>query len=541
MITDAPPRRRIGASELPIAPLLLAAFPVLFLFAENAVQQVTLDPLWLPLGAAIAGAGITLLVCIVLFRDVRRGGLLASALVALFMSFGHAWNIARDDHGLTDRMPLAWAWLAIAVIALLLVWRSGRFAGPVMQAVNVAAVVLFAMNLVRVGEFAVGASAPLAPEAASVVPIPAGLGAQAERKPDVYYIILDRYSNAETLRELYGFDNTPFLDALRARGFDVAEDSWANYFKTSLSLVSSLSMEHLDGEALRKASGGDGSSFKPLHEALHGRLPVPATFKSLGYEYVHIANTWEPTGTNVDADRLLRWSEGSEFSSAVVATTAWSLREPWVPPTEPEDLGEGVGPPELLREHTLFQLDALADSVARPGPTFVFAHLLLPHSPWRFNADGSFPTPEQVASRTRDENYLEHLQFTNTRILEVIDRLLDVPAGEEPVIILQADEGEFPIEFARNQVHFDWLNARPDQIQRKFGILNAFRLPGVDPAAVGIHDRITPVNAFRIVLNAYFDANLPLLPDTTYLSPDYTRMFEFVPYERPPGSIPTGR
>ena len=541
MITDAPPRRRISPTELPIAPLLLAAFPILFLFAENAVQQVTLDPLWLPLGAAVAGAGVTLLVCIALFRDVRRGGLLASVLVALFFSFGHAWNVARDDHGLTDRMPLAWAYLGIAVVALLLVWRSGRWVGPAMQAVNVAAVVLFAMNLVRVGEFAIGASDPLDPDAAAVAPISAELAANAERKPDVYYIILDRYSNAETLRELYDFDNTPFLDALRERGFEVAEDSWANYFKTSLSLVSSLSMEHLDGPALREASGGDGSSFKPLHEMLHGRLAVPASFKALGYEYVHIANTWEPTGTNVDADRLLRWSEGSEFSSAVVATTAWSLTEPWVPPTEPEDLGEGVGPADLLREHTLFQLDALADSVARPGPTFVFAHLLLPHSPWRFNADGSFPTADEVASRTRDENYLEHVQFTNMRILEVIDRLLDVPAGQEPVIILQADEGEFPIEFARDQADFDWLNARPDQIQRKFGILNAYHMPGVDPAAHGFHDRVTPVNAFRIFFNAYFDAGLPLLPDTTYLSPDYNKLFEFVPYERPPGSILTRR
>src|SRR5688572_1727780 len=121
MITDTPPRRRIGPAELPIAPLLLAAFPILFLFAENAVQQVTLEPLWLPLGAALAGAAVTLIVCIALFRDIRRGGLMASVLVALFFSFGHAWNVTRDDHGLTDRMTLAYAYLAIAIVAFLLI------------------------------------------------------------------------------------------------------------------------------------------------------------------------------------------------------------------------------------------------------------------------------------------------------------------------------------------------------------------------------------------------------------------------------------
>ena len=37
--------------------------------------------------------------------------------------------------------------------------------------------------------------------------------------PDIYYIILDRYANVDTLRELYDFDNEPFLRELEARGF----------------------------------------------------------------------------------------------------------------------------------------------------------------------------------------------------------------------------------------------------------------------------------------------------------------------------------
>ena len=520
-------------SALPLHPLLLAAFPVLFLFAENAVQQVTLDPLWPPLGVALVAAAAATVLAAGLFRDWLRGGLLSSALVVLFFSFGHAWNLARDTLGLADRTPLAVAYGVVGAVALLLLLLAGRgraWVAAATRGVNFVAVLLFGFNLLRVGQFAIGATPPLPAGAAGTIPI-ATEASRIERRPDIYYIILDRYSSAETLDQIYGFDNEPFLRELEQRGFTIARDSWANYLKTALSLTSSLSMEPLDGEAL-KSSGS--VSFEPLHRALRERLAVPATLKSLGYEYIHIANTWEPTATNVDADRVLRWSEGSQFSSAVLSTTAWSLTEPWIEPAEPEDPGEGVGPPEILREHTLFQFDRLAESASRPGPTFVFAHFLLPHSPWRFNADGSFPTPEQVARRSRNESYLEHVRYTNTRVLEVLDRLLAVPRGEEPVIILQADEGEFPVEYARSQVDFDWLRARPDQIQQKYGILNAFRLPGVDPRAVGVHDRITPVNAFRIVFNAYFDARLPLLPDITYLSPDYRRMFDFVPYERPP-------
>jgi len=519
-----------GWTAQPLHPLLLAAFPVLFLFAENAVQQVTLDPLWLPLGASVAGAVFALAAGAALLRDWRRGALVAGIAVVLFFSFGHAWNIARESYGLSDRTPLALAYAGVGLATLLLAWRGGRWVVPVTRAANVVAVLLVAFNVVRLGQFAIGSVVVLPAATASAAPM-ATAAWDVERRPDIYYIILDRYGNAETLERIYGFDNGPFLRELERRGFTVAEDSWANYFKTSLSLVSSLSMEHLDGEALK---AGGGASFTPLHRALRERLAVPSALKALGYEYVHIGNSWEPTATNVDADRALRWAEGSEFSSAVLGTTAWTLREPYVAPVEPEDLGEGVGPPELARAHTLYQFDRLGEVAGRPGPTYAFAHILLPHSPWRFNADGSVPTPEQVAGRTRNESYLEHLRYANTRVLETLDRLLDVPPGEEPVIILQADEGEFPIEFARDQVHFDWLRASPDQLQHKFGILNALHLPGVDATAAGVHDRISPVNAFRIVFNAYFGAGLPLLPDTTYLSPDYIRMFDFVEHERPP-------
>jgi hypothetical protein len=41
------------------------------------------------------------------------------------------------------------------------------------------------------------------------------------------------------------------------------------------------------------------------------------------------------------------------------------------------------------------------------------------------------------------------------------------------------------------------------------------------------------VNSFRIVFNAYFGAQLPLLPDRTYLSPDQGHLYEFSLYPRP--------
>ena len=81
-----------GVTPIALHPLLAAAYPVLFLFAQNVAEQVTLQPLWLPLIAGVAGGAAALLIGRVIARDWLRGALLATLALALFFSFGHAWN-----------------------------------------------------------------------------------------------------------------------------------------------------------------------------------------------------------------------------------------------------------------------------------------------------------------------------------------------------------------------------------------------------------------------------------------------------------------
>jgi hypothetical protein len=519
MLTPQQVAGRVDPGRLPAHPILLASLPALFLFAENAVQQVTFDPLWTPLGISLGIGLVVLGVSSLLLRDLARGALLASLWLILFFGFGHAWNLVGGV--LPGRAVLAGVVAGIGLLGSLAIWRGGRWVRPAGQFANIAVGLLVAFNLVRLGTFAVGAAA--AGEPGTLPPIDV---TEPDDPPDIYYIILDRYANRATLEEVFDHDNRPFLAELQARGFSVADDSWANYFKTAHSLASSLSMDYLDGDALRD---GEPATFGPIFSTLRGHLPVPQTLTSLGYEYVHLGNYWEPTATNVDADRVLRYEEGSEFSAALWSTTAWSLL---FPPAPPDDDPETIQLDQDARGHALFAFEALEDAAGRPGPTYVFAHILVPHPPYVFDADGSLPTPEEREERTSNEEYVRQLEWTNARVLAAIDRLQDVPAGDEPVIILQADEGPFPPAFAANEKRFDWLEATDGEIAQKFGILNALSLPGADADELGVHDRLSPVNAFRIVFNAYFGAELPLLPDRVFLSPDYDHMYDFTAYER---------
>jgi hypothetical protein len=509
---------------VPLHPILAAAYPVLFLFANNVADQVTLGPLWAPLGLSLAAALVLVVIGRFTLGDWRRGALLATLAAALFFSFGHVWFVVGE--AITLRRYLIGTYCALGALGLIMIWRGGAWVVPLTRALNAFLLILVSLNTFTIADYLLSnASNARAAE-------PAAVEVDDRDRPDVFYVILDRYANNWTLEELYGFDNRPFLEALEERGFDVAEEAWANYLKTGLSLASSLDMSHLDGEAL-SADATPGNELGAVNPMLRGHLSGPLTFQSLGYEYVHIGTFWEPTTTNVDADVVFNYGDGLEFSTALAETTALSL----LSPARAVSTSRTIYTADLVRRFHEYGFAQLEAAGRRAGPTFTFAHFLLPHPAYVYLSDGSAPTYADT-QRPDHEQYVDQLQYTNRLVLGAIDAIISAPGGEDAVIVLQADEGPFPAAFDEDQRNFAWLEATPQQIAEKYGILNAIRIPGVAPEDAGFHGRSSPVNNLRIVMNGVFDAGLPLLPDTVFLTPDYSRLYEFVPVERGADGLP---
>lgn len=522
MSRRAPLVRRLWAA--PIHPLLAAAYPVVFLFAANVADQVTLGPLWVPLAASIGGAGVGLVVFRLLLGDWVRAALVTTLLAALFFSFGHVWFAIGEFLGL--RRYLVGAYLVLGLAGAWAVWRGGGWIVPMTRALNLGLAMLVLLNVYGIVAYTV--DPPEAAGDAAALPV----SADGRDRPDVYYVILDRYANSWTLANLYDHDNREFLDELRARGFFVADEAWANYFKTAFSLASSLDANALDADALRSGAR-EGQEFGPIHAMLRGHLSVPLTFTSLGYEYVHVGTYWPPSATNIDADVTFNRGDGLEFSTALGETTALSL----LSPARPEATGRTVYTLDLIRQFHEFGFEKLKEAAHRDGPTFTFAHFLLPHPPYVYLPDGRNPTRADER-RSVAEQYTDQVEYTNRRVLEAIDTIRAGPGGEEAVIIVQGDEGPFPAAFDDNERHFSWLDASREEVAEKYGILNAISLPGAEPGSVGLHPRSTPINTFRIVLNHLFDADLPLLPEVINLSPDYVRPYDFVTIERDTSGMP---
>ncbi len=112
------------------------------------------------------------------------------------------------------------------------------------------------------------------------------------------------------------------------------------------------------------------------------------------------------------------------------------------------------------------------------------------------------------------------MRFTNASLLALVDRLHAGPPESWPIIVIAADEGPFPDRYAEDEDHFQWLEAQPEELLGKFSILSAISVPGVDRAGLedaGFSDDMTLVNLFRIVFNAAFDADLPMLPHRNWV------------------------
>ena len=507
-----------------IHPFLVAAFPVLFLFSQNIGEQISLQPLGIPLAIVLGGAATILAILVLVGRLLRvaaaRAALLASLLVLLALTYGHAWAAFGETLGL-HRLLLG-AWGLLAVVGAIAFWRLpaatiARFT----TAVTAAGGILVIINLVPIGGFALR---DIGTSDAGGGQDRTDAGGTAGSGRDVWYLVFDRYAGEPALEQVYDYDNSAFLDELRDRGFVVAEASTASYLKTAHSLASSFNMAELDGNALAEEAAAP-DDWTPLYRDVQESYAVERFLHERGYRYLHVGLRRGATYANSEADVSYLFGDTTEFSAVLADTTILVALENVLPDAIV------LGTADLYKSGTLFQLDTLDRIAEAPGRNYVFGHLLLPHPPYVFNADGSFTTPEQAAARTLDERYLGQVEFANARILSLLDRLQAGPPESWPIVVLAADEGPFPDRYAADEAGFPWREATDEELLQKFSTLTAVLVPGAEPAdleAAGFSDTITPLNLFRVVFSVAFDADLPPLEDRNWIFTDQRHIYDLV-------------
>jgi hypothetical protein len=498
-------------------PFIVAVFPALALYTYNT-QELSLSELVVPFAIALALATLMLLSSWLVLRNLNKAALVVSIFLALVYSTGHIFTLT-GWLGI-DRPHLGGV-LLLLIWALLYPYLLYLIAGTSMVLryptiiLNVVTVVMLLISVVRVGMYEsqrVGSDGSLSESQA-------GLQldvSQYETPPDIYYIVLDRYANAGTLMtDAYDFDNSDFLNQLTAEGFYVANESVANYVRTSESLGSSLNMEHID--YMDEAS----SDLLPLNEKLEDNA-LQRLLKSAGYEFIHVGSWWGPLRENEYADANISYCTRTNMFSEYVLTS-----------TMPYAVSAELGLIDDLTmrqwKRTGFEFDELAKIPNRDSgkPTFTFAHLMISHTPYTFDADGSYLPPEEANERSNRDNYVNALIVTNKMVMDLVDKLKST-SEVPPIIILQADEGPYPERYRAGDRTFRWEQATDMELKEKMGILNAYYLPGVDYSNPRLYPTITPVNSFRLVFDLYFGTKLGPLDDSSYVYANYSRPYKFL-------------
>ena len=493
-----------------IHPFLFAVFPILFLFAHN-VGQVSFSEILLPTTIVLGFTLLLLLLSGLVLKNSKKAGIFVSFSLVLFFSYGHVlegllhwWLIGRISHTLLHAYLLL-SWGILFICGAYFIIKIRRDLHNATNILNIVATFLVVISLINIVPYKIKTWA-ISRNIKSTESI--GINAVDSMKedilPDIYYIILDRYASTSTLKEVYHFDNSEFINYLSNKGFYVAFKSRANYPCTAQSLAASLNMEYIN--YLSDKVGKESNDHMPIFAMLQD-YKVWHFLKSKGYKFIHFGSGWGPMSRNKYADINFNLPLSLEFPLLLYRTTMFYPIDTRFSITE---LGN-----RRLRQwkRVLYKFDKLAEMPSIKDPTFVFVHMNLPHEPFVFDRNGKFLSKEEAKKRSRAVNYLDQLIFANKKIKVLIDKLLS-KSQSPPIIILQSDEGPDPQRYLNDRLNFDWREASETELRQKTRILNAYYLPNIDKNV--LYSSITPVNSFRLIFNIYLNTHLELLPDRTY-------------------------
>jgi hypothetical protein len=493
--------------RLPLYPILFAIFPVLSLTAYN-LGEISLDVILRPLWVSLFIGGFLFVLARWILQDWDRAALAVLVALFLFFLYGQVYNLLEDVTfgGVSifrHRTLLPLFGLALAVL-LYLIWRrlhQPRRFTPWLNFLSIFLLIYPSSKIVWSVFQQTSADRSVRASYSQVT-------ARAKR-PDIYYIILDGYGRADILQELLGYDNSEFLNALRQRGFYIADCSQSNYAYTEFSLASSLNYNYLDNLNVHNRSA---------RIALIKHSAMRSFLEANGYKIVAFPTGWAFTEWR-DADLYLDYEHPvtslTEFESLLLNTTALRVITNFQIPDQ-----SGASHKDFRRLRVFSLLDKIKKLPELDEDLFVFAHLVVPHFPYTFGPNGEVPAYQgkNAAYQETAAAYLDQVKFLNKEILKVIDALMensDVP----PIIILQSDHGPLP-------------DLTTEGWQRMLN-LSAYYLPGMQMDKI-LYSSMTPVNSFRVVLNSYFDQSLPLLEDHSYFAPGEDRY----DYQEVPNTCP---
>ena len=326
-------------------------------------------------------------------------------------------------------------------------------------------------------------------------------------KPDIYYIVPDKYTGSSILKNQFNHNNSEFTKYLEERGFVVQNSSFANYGASYASLASSLNLGYLQELGI-----GENSSQRDILALLENNK-VQEMLTRNEYKYYHVGSVY--TEFNKHADRS--YSYLHDYLDQKIYLNRF------------EKLMAQKSVFYAIRENnpyysaTPMSFKKVSKLSKKEEDKFVFLHVMSPHRPY------SLPRSVEDITYYPEENYSERKRYTQE--LEAVNVLLKRTVNEilknedDAIIIIQGDEGPGLI----NSPNFTRKLTEEENLRREQSIFFAHYTPEIQKDK--FRNEVNPTNIFRIVFNERFNSSFDTISKKYYFNVNGGKNVEF--YKKP--------
>lgn len=320
-----------------------------------------------------------------------------------------------------------------------------------------------------------------------------------EALPDIFFIVFDEYTSSTALKKYFKFDNSALDSTLVKNGFYISYSSQSNYNSTPFSIGSTLNMQYFNKplETVPNDARALLSAARSLKKSELPKLLKAQGYSIINHGYCDIEDAPISVKPVFREDEIKVLTLGTLWGR-IKRDIYWNIivRMPGYNEIEPADK-DAIADNEA--NYNGFLQELRKDS---GQPRFVMGHLLLPRRPANVDRHGK-PRMRSMADfedNNHDSLYIEQLIYANT-LIDSLATAASKPRTRPLVLIIEGDHG--------NRYAAWGMPIRDKQFMN----LNTYYFSDRDYSS--LYDGISPVNSFRIVMNKYFNAGLPLLSDST--------------------------
>lgn len=319
---------------------------------------------------------------------------------------------------------------------------------------------------------------------------------------DIFFIILDGYSNSKSMFRYWSFDNFEFEKKLEDRNFKILKDSKSNFNFTEFSIFSTLNFK-----ISKDLNMNDPYSKENINKIVIGTKNnrLKKILNSCNYDFDFAYARWSKKWVSY-SDRPKNYKVGDFQKGEFIGT--------FLNKTVFQNLSK-----KFQRQYTnksaynevIYQLNFVDEYINKRKkrknvkPRFILLHINVPHPPYVFKENGEFnETNSNGSNWDYIDEYKNSIKFINNEILKIIDNAQS-KYRNKPIIILQGDHG-----FSETKNETNLL----EKISLGNGILNAMYLP--ESNFEKIYNDATSVNTFPILFNSYMKDFIKFEEDLIY-------------------------